>query len=111
MKNIIKFCAGLSVLGLTACCSTNECAEPVRETVVQEAVVQEEVIMMHPESAVHPEHHKKHHRTHHHATHKAAHDCDHPAHKSAPHKNKAVQDMQNQMQNSPAPTQGATESK
>lgn len=109
MKKIIKLCTGLSILGLTACCSTNECAEPVREVVVQE-----EIIMMHPESAVRPEHRKHHHKKHSHAapTHKSA---AHPT--SAPHKNKAVQDMQNQMQHSPAPTQapapteGATESK
>lgn len=110
MKNIIKLCTGLSVLGLTACCSTNECAEPVREVVVQE-----EVVMMHPEAAVHPEHHKKHHKKHHHAAHKAAPDCEHPAHKAAPSKNKAVDDMQNKMQHgsapAEAPAQGATESK
>jgi len=106
MKNIIKFCAGLSILGLTAC-TTTEPSEPVREVVVQE-----EIIIMPPESAVHSEHHKKHHKKHPHAaaTHKDA------GQQTAPHKNKAVHDMQMQMQNqkpsqNSAPTKAAPESK
>lgn len=106
MKNIIKLCAGLSILGLTAC-STTEYSEPARETLVQE-----EVIMMHPESAVRPEHHKKHHKKHHRKHPHAAtpHKDAVQHHPPALHKNKAVQE-QSQMQYRPTPAQGAAESK